>query len=208
MKSWCETPQGVMSCRPPRAWRDLANLEPTEHRGIVQGFSALPRTLDVLIVDTAAGIADRVLQFCQAAQQVLVVLRDEPASLTDTYALIKVLSRNHGVRNFRVLANMTRAGGRAKMLFKRLQRVTDRFLDVALEYAGDDPGGRGAAEGGAGATPGARGVSDESRGARLQEAGRVRRHLAAAGRSARQSRILLRAACCARPAPHSAGRVK
>ncbi len=63
----------------------------------------------MLIVDTAAGIAEPVLQFCQSAQQVLLVLRDEPTSLTDTYALIKVLSRERGMRQFRVLANMTRA---------------------------------------------------------------------------------------------------
>ena len=59
----------------------------------------------MLIVDTAAGIGESVLQFSQAAQQVLVVLCDEPASLTDAYALVKVLSRDHGVRRFRVLAN-------------------------------------------------------------------------------------------------------
>ena len=69
----------------------------------------------MLIVDTAAGIGESVLQFCQAAQQVLVVLRDEPASLTDTYALIKVLSRDRGVRHFRVVANMTRERGQGQI---------------------------------------------------------------------------------------------
>ena len=67
----------------------------------MQAFAGTcPGLLDMLIVDTAAGIGEQVLQFCQAAQQVLVVLRDEPTSLTDTYALIKVLSRDRGVRHF------------------------------------------------------------------------------------------------------------
>ncbi len=117
----------------------MAALSSAEQAGIVQAFSALPEPLDVLIVDTAAGISDSVLQFCQSAQQVLVVLRDEPTSLTDTYALIKVLSRHHGVRQFRVLANMTRSAGQGESVFRRLQRVTDRYLEVVMDYAGEIP---------------------------------------------------------------------
>jgi len=117
----------------------LATLSSSEQAGLIQAFGALTEPLDVLIVDTAAGISETVLQFCQSAQQVLVVLRDEPTSLTDTYALIKVLSRNHGVRQFRVLANMTHAIGQGEGLHRRLQRVTDRYLDTALEYVGEIP---------------------------------------------------------------------
>jgi flagellar biosynthesis protein FlhG len=80
-----------------------------------------------------------VLQFSQAAQHVLVVVTDEPASITDAYALIKVLSRDHGVRRFRVVANMSRSPGEGETLFNKLERVTSRFLDVLLEYAGEIP---------------------------------------------------------------------
>jgi flagellar biosynthesis protein FlhG len=117
----------------------MAALAATEQAAIVQAFSSLPGPLDVLVVDTAAGIHESVLQFCQAAQQVLLVLRDEPTSLTDCYALIKVLSRNHGVRHFRVVANMTRSNGEGESVFRRLQRVTDRYLDVMLEFVGEIP---------------------------------------------------------------------
>ncbi len=117
----------------------LAGLSTAEHLGLVQAFSHLTAGLDVLIVDTAAGISDSVRQFCQAAQNVLVVLRDEPASLTDAYALIKVLHRSHGVRRFRILANMSAAPGAGEALFRKLERVTSRFLDVVLDYAGEIP---------------------------------------------------------------------
>ncbi|HEX4377871.1 MAG TPA: MinD/ParA family protein [Steroidobacteraceae bacterium] len=120
----------------------MAALTATEQAAIVQAFAALPGALDVLVVDTAAGIHESVLQFCQAAQQVLVVLRDEPTSLTDCYALIKVLSRTHGVRHFRVVANMIRAAGEGQSVFRRLQRVTDRYLDVVLEFACEIPDDR------------------------------------------------------------------
>jgi len=105
-----------------------------------QGFQLIPATrLDVLIVDTAAGLSHSVLQFSQAAQHVLVVICDEPASITDAYALVKVLSRNHGVQRFRVLANQMRSPGAGLELFQRFERVAARFLDVTLDYAGEIP---------------------------------------------------------------------
>jgi len=117
----------------------LAALSAAQHLALVQAFSTLAGRIDVLIVDTAAGIAEGVRQFCQAAQNVLVVIKDEPSSLTDAYALIKVLRRDHGVERFRVLANQTRRPGEGEALFRKLERVTSRFLDVVLEYAGDVP---------------------------------------------------------------------
>jgi flagellar biosynthesis protein FlhG len=117
----------------------MAALSSTERAGIIQAFASLPEPLEMMIIDTAAGICESVLQFCQSAQQVLVVLRDEPAALTDTYALIKVLSRERGIRQFRIVANMTRQRGQGEMLFRRLQRVTDRYLTVALDYVCEIP---------------------------------------------------------------------
>jgi flagellar biosynthesis protein FlhG len=118
---------------------DLAGMGGAGHLSLVQAFSSIATRLDVLIIDTAAGIAPGVLQFSQAAQQVLVVVTDEPASITDAYALIKVLSRDHGVSRFRIVANMSRAAGEGETLFNKLERVTSRFLDVILEYAGEIP---------------------------------------------------------------------
>ena len=118
---------------------DLAGMGGSAHLGLVQAFSGLATRLDVLIIDTAAGIAPGVLQFSQAAQHVLVVVTDEPASITDAYALMKVLSRDHGVTRFRIVANMSRGAGEGETLFNKLQRVTTRFLDVMLEYAGEIP---------------------------------------------------------------------
>jgi len=117
----------------------MAKLPLTEHAAIVRAFSTLPGEYDTLIVDTAPGITESVLTFAGAAQHQLFVIRNEPASLTDAYALIKVLSREHRVRHFRVLVNQARSGSDPQALFKRLQRVTDRFLEVVLEYAGEIP---------------------------------------------------------------------
>jgi flagellar biosynthesis protein FlhG len=132
-------PSGVQVAPAASGVARLANLSPLEHAGLLQAFSTLGQHLDTLVVDTAAGIADGVLRFAQAAQHLLVVVRDEPTSLTDAYALIKVLSRDHGVRRFRVLANMTRNMNQGASVFARLERVASRYLDVVLDYAGEVP---------------------------------------------------------------------
>src|SRR6202022_523615 len=108
------------------------NMSETEHLGLVQAFSTLAARVDVLIVDTAAGIAHSVLQFSQASQHVVVVICDEPASLTDAYALVKVLSRNHGVSRFRVLANQVRVQGAGAELFRRFELVAPQFCVVLV----------------------------------------------------------------------------
>ena len=110
-----------------------------EHAGLIQAFSEVGADVDVLIVDTAAGISDTVVSFSRAAQEVVVVVCDEPASITDAYALIKLLNRDYGVNRFRVLANMARSAEEGRNLYNKLCRVTDRYLEVMLNYMGSVP---------------------------------------------------------------------
>jgi flagellar biosynthesis protein FlhG len=132
-------PQGFHLIPAAAGAANLAQLGAAEHLGLVRAFNALATRLDMLIVDTAAGLSHSVLQFSQAAQHVLVIICDEPASITDAYALVKILSRHHGVKKFQVLANQMRAPATGAELFQRFERVTTRFLDVTLEYAGEIP---------------------------------------------------------------------
>jgi flagellar biosynthesis protein FlhG len=105
--------------------RHMAELAPAEHVGLVNVFSELERELDIMVVDTAAGITDGVLTFCQAAQDTVVVVCDEPASITDAYALIKVLSRERGVDRIQVVANMVRDPNEGRVLYEKLTRVCE-----------------------------------------------------------------------------------
>jgi flagellar biosynthesis protein FlhG len=132
-------PHGLQIVPAASGIKRMANLSDTEQAGIIRAFSDLYHRVDVMIVDTAAGLHDSVLTFSQAAQHVLVVVCDEPASITDAYALVKVLSREHGVRRFQILANQTRRSGEGPELFQKISRVCDRFLNVTLEFAGSVP---------------------------------------------------------------------
>ncbi|GAB6040236.1 MinD/ParA family protein [Endothiovibrio diazotrophicus] len=117
----------------------MAELSPAEHIGIIRAFSELSMPVDILVVDTAAGISDAVISFTRAAHEVLVVVCDEPASITDAYALMKVLNRDYGIFRFRVLANMARSAQEGRDLFLKLSRVAERFLDVTLDFVGTIP---------------------------------------------------------------------
>jgi flagellar biosynthesis protein FlhG len=68
-----------------------------------------------------------------------VVVSNEPASITDAYALIKVLSRDHGLRRFHVLPNMVADAREGQILFQRLSAVAERYLEVQLDLAGIIP---------------------------------------------------------------------
>ena len=119
--------------------RNMAELSRNEHAGLVRAFSELRQPLDVLIVDTAAGIADSVITFSQASQEVIVVVCNDPSSLTDAYALIKVLNREHGIQRVQVVANMVNSPKEARDICENLRRVAERFLDVTLMFMGSIP---------------------------------------------------------------------
>jgi flagellar biosynthesis protein FlhG len=117
----------------------MASLAPAEQAGLVHAFSELSFPVDTLVVDTSAGIDNTVLTFTSACQEVIVVVCDEPTSLTDGYALIKVLNQQCGIKRFQILANMVENDLQGRQLFDKLCNVADRFLQVNLGYLGAVP---------------------------------------------------------------------
>jgi flagellar biosynthesis protein FlhG len=132
-------PHGLQVVPAGSGTRRLAQLGNDGHAAVIRAFDTLSPAPDFLLVDTAAGVSDGVAMFAAAADEVVLVVCDEPASLTDAYALIKVLSRDFGVRRFRMVANMVRNAGEARQLHAKLARVSDRFLDVVIDFAGMVP---------------------------------------------------------------------
>lgn len=128
-----EGPYGIKIAPASSGSQSMTELTPTEHAGLIRAFSELQSQIDVLIVDTAAGISDMVLSFSKASQDIMMVVCDEPTSLTDAYALIKILNKEHGIFRFKIVANMVRSMREGDELFFKLTKVTNRFLDVALE---------------------------------------------------------------------------
>lgn len=134
-----EGPAGLKIIPAASGVQKMAELSTAEHAGMIQAFSEMDQHIDVLLIDSAAGIADSVVSFSKAAQEVIVVVCDEPASITDAYALIKLLSREHGVERFHVIANMSRSVQEGRELFDKIALVCERFLDVTLDFMGIVP---------------------------------------------------------------------
>lgn len=132
-------PGGVRIVPASSGAASMVRLTSQQHAGLIQAFSDISDSVDVLIIDTAAGIGDGVISFVRAAQEVLLVVTDEPTSITDAYALVKLLNRDYGLSRFRVLANMTHTPEEGRNLYAKLTKVTERFLDVALQYVGAIP---------------------------------------------------------------------
>lgn len=134
-----EGPAGISFIPAASGELELARMGERELAGLIAAFDQLPSAPEILILDTAAGISTSVVRFAQAAHEVVVVVCDEPASMTDAYALIKVLNRSHGVERFRIVTNMGRRAGHGADLFEKFARVAARFLDVSLDHAGSIP---------------------------------------------------------------------
>ncbi|MEQ8315263.1 MAG: MinD/ParA family protein [Gammaproteobacteria bacterium] len=117
----------------------MANLTQAEQAELIHAFSDLETDIDTLVVDTAAGISSSVLSFAKASSEIFVVICDEPASLADAYALMKVLSQEHDVKSFKVIANQVKDAPTAQKLYSRLANVADLYLQISLGYLGHIP---------------------------------------------------------------------
>ena len=132
-------PGGVRIVPAASGIQSMVHLSPAQHAGLIQAFSEIGDSLDVLVIDTAAGIGASVVSLVRAAHEVLLVVCDEPTSITDAYALIKLLNRDYGMDRFRVLVNKVQSPQEGRALFAKLTKITDHFLDVSLQYVGAVP---------------------------------------------------------------------
>ena len=112
--------------------QELTRLTDDQKLLFLELLDGLETDIDVLLIDTGAGISDTVLYFNLAANERIIVVTPEPTSLTDAYALIKVLYSKHGERHFRILVNMAGDESMGKFVFAKLSKVADHFLDGTL----------------------------------------------------------------------------
>ncbi len=132
-------PHGIQIIPASSGIREMANLNTHEHMGIIDSISHFNPSLDYFIIDTAAGISDSVSMFTHLANSILIVVCDEPASLADAYALIKVLSKKGVKKKFQIITNMVESSAHGERLFSQLEKVSNHFLEASLEYCGYIP---------------------------------------------------------------------
>jgi len=91
---------------------------------------------DEVLLDTGAGISEVVLQFSIFAPKNVIVLNKEPTSLTDAYAVIKVMHQRFGTDSFGIIVNSVKDEKEADRLFSHIDTVSKEFLGLPLYYLG------------------------------------------------------------------------
>ena len=131
-----EGPHGVKILPAGSGVQELTALDEFQRLKILEAFDAYESDIDVLLIDTAAGISENVAFFCIAAQDLVIVTSPEPTAITDAYALIKVLHTRYQEKEFLVLVNQARSADEAVEVFRRLSLAAERFLNISLDYLG------------------------------------------------------------------------
>jgi flagellar biosynthesis protein FlhG len=130
------TAQGVLLLPGASGVQSLTALSAAQKLALAGALEGLARQVDMVLIDTCSGISDLVTYFAAAAQEIVVVVTPEPASLTDAYALIKILASNYREKSFLILANKVDDEEQSRRLFDSLSRTAVRFLNVSLDYLG------------------------------------------------------------------------
>lgn len=120
--------------------RDMNFLPSYQIAEISRKLSQLSSYTDILIIDTGAGINDIVVKFCNLADSVYVIVTPEPTSITDSYALIKTLVGNFGLKSdIKVMINKSDSQKEAHDVFYKLSYACKNFLEYHVHYAGYVP---------------------------------------------------------------------
>lgn len=131
-----EGPAGIMILPASSGVHELTDLGTEDRLALASHLENLGMDIDLMIIDTGAGISNNVLFFNMAAQDIIVVVTPEPTSITDAYALMKVLMQKHGEKTFKLLVNMAKNKRDALDVYKKISLAAERFLNISVDYLG------------------------------------------------------------------------
>ena len=131
-----EGPCGIKVLPAGGGIQELTRIDEFQRLQLIEAFDAYDSDIDVLLIDTGAGISSNVTFFCAAVEEVVVITSQEHTALADAYGLIKVLYSEYQENKFNVLINSVKDKSEADEVFSRLTRATERFLSLSLDYLG------------------------------------------------------------------------
>jgi flagellar biosynthesis protein FlhG len=136
-----EGPCGIKILPASSGIQEMAELSENQKLFLLNELDNYSDNLDIVLIDTGAGISSNVIYFNIAAQDRIVVANNEPTSITDAYALIKVLVTKYSEKRFKLLINRPSSAKEAENVFRNLVKVADRFLggEVSIDYLGYIP---------------------------------------------------------------------
>ncbi len=111
---------------------ELIRLDRKQLRKFVSNISLLDKLFDVILIDTGAGLHQNVMSFIMAADEIILVTTPEPTSITDAYALVKMVSRRDRKKRIQILVNKAESIKEADEIANKLTVVSEKFLSLRL----------------------------------------------------------------------------
>jgi len=138
-----ETNYGIQIVAGASGFAKIANLSAEEREGFVDELSALSN-IDVIIIDTSAGVSNNVISFVAAADEVLIVTTPEPTAITDAYGMIKIIATEIDdlQLGLKLIVNRVNSVTEGKRVAERVISIAGQFLNLKVDYLGyvyDDP---------------------------------------------------------------------
>jgi flagellar biosynthesis protein FlhG len=134
-----EGPLGIKILPASSGIQELTFLDEFQRLKIMESFEIYNGEVDVLLIDTSAGISENVAFFCTSSEEIVVITSPEPTAITDAYALIKVLFTRYQEKDFKIVVNSVKDPEEGFEIFKRLSIASERFLHISLSYLGSIP---------------------------------------------------------------------
>lgn len=116
----------------------IANLTEEELEYFTREFATLDN-FDIILIDTGAGISNNVLQFVEAADEIIIVTTPEPTAITDAYGIIKIITTELALEaelKLKLLVNRVHSAEEGKRVSDRIINIAGQFLNYKLEYLG------------------------------------------------------------------------
>jgi flagellar biosynthesis protein FlhG len=117
----------------------LAALTADQHRRFAAAIAAARAEYDFLIVDTAPGLSEQVVDLLMIAQHVLLITSLDPTAMVDAYAVAKVLWQAAPAAEISLVVNGVQDGAEGRLAFRQIDRAAIQFLGRRLRYLGFIP---------------------------------------------------------------------
>ncbi|NPV92032.1 MAG: MinD/ParA family protein [Firmicutes bacterium] len=131
-----EGPKGTKIIPGGSGIKELANLPSWKLETLVNDLHAIEKTVDILMIDTGAGISNNVLNFLIASDEILLVTTPEPTAITDAYGLIKIVRGEVPQKKISLIINKVANEEEGRLVSNKLKMVTKRFLNTEIESLG------------------------------------------------------------------------
>jgi flagellar biosynthesis protein FlhG len=132
-------PHGIKILPAGSGIQSFIKLDADQKLQLIDGLDNMDYDFDFVLIDTEAGISENVTYFTSASQDIIVVTTPEPTAITDAYALMKLLSLKYHEKHFNLIVNMVQNEQEALDVFRKLSVVSNRYLDISIDYTGSIP---------------------------------------------------------------------